>query len=198
MSDWSAAILAGGRATRLGGVVKPLLEVGGATILARQAAVLATLGVEPVLVAPAAAPFAGLPYRVVADVVTGSALGALYTALASATTAHVLVLAGDLPFVTAPFLAHLVARRHDADAVVPAPHGRWQPLCAIYATAAAPALRAQLDRGQLRVTDAVATLRVTLVDDATLATFDHRDRLLLNVNTPGDHESAQHGAIAGD
>lgn len=198
MSDWSAAILAGGRGTRLGGVVKPLLEVDGATILTRQAAALASLGVEPVLVSPDAGPFAGLPYRVVADVVAGGALAGLYTALATATTSYVLVLAGDLPFVTAPFLAYLVARRHQADAVIPAPGGRWQPLCAIYASATAPTLRAQIDRGQLRVTSAVATLRVALIDDAALATFDRGHRLLLNVNTPGDHESARRGASADD
>jgi molybdopterin-guanine dinucleotide biosynthesis protein A len=198
MSDWSAALLVGGRGRRLGGQTKPLLAVEGATILERQLAACATLGITPTLVAPDGRPFAGLPHPIVRDAVDAGALGALYTALVTASTAYVLVVAGDLPFVTAPFLAHLVSRRHAHDAVVPAPAGRPQPLCAVYSTAIAPRLGRRIEAGQLRVTDALADLRVDLVDDAALAAFDRGGRLLLNVNTPKDHELARYFAALGD
>lgn len=191
MADWSAAVLAGGRARRLGGVAKPLLAVGGRTVLARQAAALRALGATPRLVTPLGEPYASSGFAIVPDLVDAGALGALYTALATADTRYVLVLAGDLPFVTAPFLASLLEQRHAWEAVVPAPGGRWQPLCAVYDVAVAPALRARLDAGAWRVVDAVAALRVGVVDDAALAAFDRDGRLLLNLNTPDDEATAR-------
>lgn len=186
MHDWSAAILAGGRGRRLDGRTKPLVDLHGRSPLVRQAAALAPLGVTPRLIAPDPAPFAGLPYEVVADAVAAGALGALYTAVVTSPTDYVLVLAGDLPFVTTAFLEALLARRHRADAVVPQPDGRWQPLCAVYHRHVEATLRARIDTGRWRVTDALEDLRVAAFTATDLAAFDPDGRLLLNVNTPDD------------
>jgi molybdenum cofactor guanylyltransferase len=191
MHTWSAAILAGGRGRRLDGRTKPLVELApGDTMLARQVAALAALDVVPRLITPDPAPFAGLPFEVVPDLVAAGALGALYTAVATSPTPYVLAIAGDLPFVTAPFLAALIARREDADAIVPRPGGRWQPLCGVYHRDVAPRLRDRIDRGHWRVTDALEDLTVGAMTDADLAPFDRDGRLLLNVNTPEDLQAA--------
>lgn len=191
MLTWSAAILAGGRGRRLDGRTKPLVELApGQTILSRQVAALATLGAVPRLIAPDAVLFAGLPFEVVPDLVAAGALGALYTAVATSPTPYVLAIAGDLPFVSAPFLAVLLARRGEAEAVVPRPGGRWQPLCGVYHRDVAPRLKERIARGQWRVTDALDDLSVAEVTDADLAPFDPDGRLLLNVNTPDDLRAA--------
>ncbi len=196
MEAWSAAVLAGGRGRRLDGRTKPLVDLHGRTILSRQVEALAHLGVVPRLIAPDAAPYAALPFEVVPDLVAAGALGALYTAVATSATPHVLVVAGDLPFLTGRFLGALVARRADADAIVPRPGGRWQPLCAVYHRDVAARLRVRIDRGQWRVTDALEDLTVHAVDDLELAPFDPDGRLLLNVNTPDDLRLAtDHAAL---
>ncbi|MCC6990926.1 MAG: molybdenum cofactor guanylyltransferase [Acidobacteria bacterium] len=197
MPTWSAAILAGGRGRRLDGRTQPLVELApGHTMLARQAATLATLGAVPRLIAPDAAPFAGLPFAIVPDLVAAGALGALYTAVATSPTPYVLAIAGDLPFVTAPFLAALLARRGEAEAIVPRPGGRWQPLCGVYHRDVAPRLRDRIDRGHWRVTDALEDLTVGAMTDTDLAPFDPDGRLLLNVNTPEDLQVAtRHAAL---
>lgn len=177
--------------------MKPLVAIAGRSILDRQVAALAALGVTPRLIAPDVTPFAASGLEVTADLVDAGALGALYTALATARTSYVLVIAGDLPFVTAPLLAALVDRRHEADAVIPAPGGRPQPLCAVYATTAAPALATAIADGRLRVTDAVAPLRRCVLDDTALAAFDADGRLLLNVNTRDDEAAARRFAGEG-
>jgi molybdopterin-guanine dinucleotide biosynthesis protein A len=197
MLTWSAAILAGGRGRRLDGRTKPLVELApGQTILARQVAALAALGAVPRLIAPDAAPFAGLPFDVIPDLVAAGALGALYTALATSPTPHVLAIAGDLPFVSAPFLGLLLARRGEAEAIVPRPGGRWQPLCGVYHRDVAPRLKDRIAQGLWRVSDALDDLTVAEVTDADLAPFDPDGRLLLNVNTPDDLRAAtRHTAL---
>jgi molybdopterin-guanine dinucleotide biosynthesis protein A len=197
MMTWSVAILAGGRGRRLDGRTKPLVELApGHTMLARQVEALAALGAVPRLIAPDGAVFAGLPFEVVPDLVAAGALGALYTAIATSPTPYVLAIAGDLPFVSAPFLAALVARRGEAEAIVPRPGGRWQPLCGVYHRDVAPRLRNRIDRGQWRVTDALEELTVGAMTDAELTPFDPDGRLLLNVNTPEDLRVAtRHAAL---
>lgn len=193
MSTWSAAILAGGRARRLGGRTKPLLEVGGISILARQQAVFASLGVVPRLVAPDPAPLAGCGLAIIADDGTTGPLGALCTALDTAETAVVVVLAGDMPFVTAGFVQALLAAIQDHEAAIPrtGPAG-WHPLAAAYRRTAAPRLRAALEAGERRVVTAVTVLETAVLDDGVLAALDPDGTLLCNVNTPDDYARARH------
>lgn len=183
--SWSAAILAGGQARRLGGQDKRALDVRGTRMLERQLGALTPLTTRVVCVGGTPAAAAGL--ACVPDLMPGlGALGGLYTALATATTERVLVLACDLPFVTAPFLAFLLGVDPEADAVVPVPASGPQPLCAVYRTRAAAALKAAIDAGDRRVRDAVGRLAPRWIDERALRPFDADGRLLLNVNTPDD------------
>lgn len=181
----SAAILAGGLARRLGGQDKSALIVDGARLLDRQRAALRPLTSDIVLIGYRGETPAPLPVEPDRWPGTG-ALGGLVTALTAAHSERVLILASDLPFITAPFLAFLAAIDPAADAVVPVADGRWQPLCAVYATRTAERLRSLLERGDRAVIEAVATLKPRLVGPEALAPFDSAGRLLANINTPDD------------
>jgi molybdopterin-guanine dinucleotide biosynthesis protein A len=182
---WSAAILAGGRARRLGGQDKSALIVDGVRLLDRQLAALHSLTDTILLVGyPGLAPASCV---VVPDHRPGTGpLGAISTALSAATTERVLIVAVDLPFLTTAFLEFLARADEDADAVVPVSGGRWQPLCAMYRRRAAPVLDAAIDRGELAVHAAVARLNPTLIAGDSLAPFDPEHRLFVNINTPDD------------
>jgi molybdopterin-guanine dinucleotide biosynthesis protein A len=196
---WTAAILAGGQARRLGGLDKSALAVGAAggaptSILERQLAVLRGLTPHILIVAREDSPARTVTVPVVCDRVAGAgALGGLYTALMDAPTEQVVVIACDMPFVTAPFLAHVAALGADpaVDAVVPRDARGQHPLCASYRRRAAAALKRRIDLHQLRVLDALSDLTVRDLGPAELAPFDPDDRLLLNVNTPEDYTRAQ-------
>src|SRR5436305_1449067 len=103
----SLAILAGGHATRFGGRDKSALVVGGATILDRQLAELGPLTNDIMIVARAGVRVTaprGARVREIADIVPGSGpLGGIHAALSGARTDAVLVIACDMPYVTAPF-----------------------------------------------------------------------------------------------
>jgi len=188
---FSVALLVGGRGRRLGGADKSALLVGGRTILERQIA--AARSVTPSVLAVTSAPDSAHAGRVpvVPDLFPESgALGALVTALVHTPSDIAVVVAGDMPFVTGPFLQWLATRLGDADAVLPCDAGGCHPLCAAYHRRAAAPLTRAVESGVRRVQEAVGTLRHIAVDPVEYREFDPDGRLLLNINTPGDYHAA--------
>ncbi len=116
---FTTAILAGGQARRLGGIDKASLRVGSDTILGSQLTLLRRLTPHILIVSNDIPRFADAGVPVVPDAVAGTgALGGPYTALVHAPTDPVLVIACGMPFLTAPFLTHLVNGLGDAEAIV--------------------------------------------------------------------------------
>ncbi len=187
----AAAILAGGRARRLGGHPKPLLAVGGRRIIDRLLAA-ARAAVDHVFIVtndPAGYESLGVP--VVTDVRPGAgALGGIYTALLRSPARQTLVLAGDLPFVSPAFLRHLAARGREVDLAIARTRAGYEPLCASYSRACADPIRRLLDAGRFKAAD-VAGLEVRVLElgPAELEAFDP-DVVFFNVNTPDDYARA--------
>lgn len=187
----TAAILVGGSARRFHGTVKSALMVGDRTILDRQRAALRDAGIDDLLLVGrwAGAPVPGV--RHMPDVVeTGGALGGLYSALLVATTPVVLVLAGDLPFVTGALIRELATLGED-DVVVPRTDDTWHPLCAAYHRRVATGLKRRLDAGAWRISEALAEMHVRGVSIDRLRHLDSDGMLLMNLNTPDDHQHAE-------
>lgn len=189
------AIIAGGRATRLGGAAKGLLEVGGRRILDRLVdACREASGGLPLLVAND--PGAGSWHpdlRVVPDArPAGGALAGLYTAVVEA-PAPVVCVAWDMPFVPVALLRALAAGLASHDACLPASGGRRgvEPLCAAYGPACAPPMREALDRGDLRAIAFHDGVRVTVLPEERVAVFGDPARLFFNVNTAEDLAAAR-------
>jgi molybdenum cofactor guanylyltransferase len=192
MISWTAAILAGGQARRLGGIDKSALVVGARSILDRQLTLLGGLTRHLLIVTNDRSRVLPVGVPVVVDRIGGAgALGGLYTALVEAPTEQVLVIGCDMPFLTAQFLQFLVERGRNTDAAIPRDeHGR-HPLCASYARRTAPHFHARIKAGDLRIGEALMDLTVCEVGPGDLAPFDRDGRLLLNVNTPEDYQRAR-------
>ena len=179
----TALILAGGRASRLGGAEKPALLVGGETIFARQVRVLAPRVTEILVAANAdSALYAG--HRVVPDRIEGvGPLAGIAAGLAACTTPWLVVVAGDMPDLAGALIDRLCgAIAPGCDAVGIRIGGLPEPLCcALRVAAARPALDAMLAAGR-RKASALLTdhgLLVAWIDDADPA-------WLKNINTPDD------------
>ncbi len=172
----NAAILAGGRARRLGGLAKGLLEVGGEPILAR----LMRLLPGAFVVADDAAPYARFGVRVVGDVIPGKgAPGGVHAALVHAAPGWVFVAACDLPALDAGVIDGLRPRLADQDAVLWRAGDYLQPLAGFWHTRAEPRIRRALEAGSPGFRTIAAALDVTVVDAPSAAPF-------FNVNTPED------------
>lgn len=185
----TGVILAGGRASRFGGRPKGLESVGGARIVDRVAAALRA-ACDPLLLV-AHAPDAGdwLPgVRVVGDVHREmGALGGLHAALWHA-RAPVLVVAWDMPFVTATLLQALLALgRSGARAALPRhPDGHVEPLCAYYDDACVHDAEALLLAGERQAAALGRAVDAAMLDGDLLAALGDPRTLLASVNTPDE------------
>lgn len=184
------AIIAGGQATRMGGVPKGLLQVGGARILDRLiGACEEACGGPPLLVANAPdAPGWRPGLRVVPDATPGGGvLAGLYSAVLAA-PAPVVCVAWDMPFVPAGLLAALAEGLAGHDACLPASGGRRgvEPLCAAYGPACAGPMAEALARGDLRAIAFHGGIRVRILSEEQVRRHGDPARLFFNVNTADD------------
>ncbi|HYG68469.1 MAG TPA: NTP transferase domain-containing protein, partial [Anaeromyxobacteraceae bacterium] len=119
LSDTTGALVAGGRATRMGGIVKGLLLLDGEPIAARTLRLFRTRFADALIVANDPGPWTALGAAIVPDAIPGKgAPGGLHAALAAARTEWVFAAGCDMPFVSEAGIALLADLRDGADAVV--------------------------------------------------------------------------------
>lgn len=191
----SAAILAGGKASRFGGQNKAALVVDGRPILDRLVAELAAVdGLAEIAIVGGTAIHPGA--RSIADLVADCGpLGGIHAALSVLTREAgdaVLVVACDMPYVTRAFVTELFDRVENVDIVVPQTPRGYHPLCAVYTRACLEAIARRLAERRLKVTDLFADVRTRVVVPADDVDDVRGHELLANVNTPGEF-AALHG-----
>ena len=186
----AAAILAGGRAERMGGRNKAALTIDGTRIVDRQLAVLRRIADPIFVVGGEAARFADLGLQIVPDLLPGAgALGGIYTAIVSSPRPRTLVVACDMPFLTVELMERLVYDT-TAELVIPRSARGYEPLCAVWSSGAAPVLRRRIERGLLTAA-VVDDLQVEVIGPEVLASCDPHGLLFVNVNTLHDYERAR-------
>jgi molybdopterin-guanine dinucleotide biosynthesis protein A len=177
---FSGYVLAGGRSTRMGRD-KALLPFGRATLLDHVAQCVHQSAGNVTVIGPPER-YAAFGYPVVADHVENSGpLGGLFTALSITPSDWNLIVACDMPGLTAHFLDSLLhaAESSPADCLVPSKTGRAEldPLCAVYHRRCLSAAKAALDRNLLKMQDFVSSLHLSIWPVPNSG-------LLENVNTP--------------
>jgi molybdenum cofactor guanylyltransferase len=187
----SAAILAGGRATRFGGRDKGALVVEGRSIVERQLAELSTIVDDIMLVgarAGGAQAFQASGCRAIADIVPGCGpLGGLHAALTAMRGDRLFVVACDMPYVDAAFADYLLSLAGDAAVVVPQTDRGYHPLCAVYTRACLEPIAARLAERRLALRDLFTDVPTRVVMPAEISRFGAPSRLLANVNTPDEY-----------
>jgi molybdopterin-guanine dinucleotide biosynthesis protein A len=196
----TGVVLAGGAATRYGGLPKGLERVGGRRIIDRVADALADATDDLLLVANHDDAPSWLPgVAVQRDIVPNAGgLGGIHAALHRAQNA-VLVVAWDMPFVPAALLRRLRELGDAADVAVPESGSRRgvEPLCAFYAPACLPAIQRSLANDDLRVVGFHGDVRVARLPADEVSAFGDPGLLFMNENTPDELALAEaHAATA--
>ena len=109
-------------------------------------------------------------------------LGGILTALHHTSADWNLIVACDMPELSAQFLERLLVVTASTDSAIVLPYGvdgRPEPLCAVYHRRALPDLEAAFARGVRKVTAAMEGIPIARFDVTEVAVFQ-------NVNTPED------------
>ncbi|GGL09202.1 NTP transferase domain-containing protein [Nocardia jinanensis] len=177
-------VLAGGRASRMGGVDKPGLVVGGRSMLETALAAVAPLG-RTVVVGPPR-PALGGHILQTREPEPGSgpvaAVAAGLAALGAGPASHIVVLAADLPFLTDSAISELLRHSADFDAVFAADvSGRPQYLIGVWRTESLAARLGELD---------------TVINQPMKVLVPHRTNIVAlpgvdDCDTPGEIDAAR-------
>jgi len=185
----AAFILAGGRSSRMGSD-KALLPLRGATLVEHVMAQVHSVTSNITLVGNSKRHI-NLGYPVIEDRFVGCGpLAGIHAALATTNCDWNLILACDMPEVTAGFLCQLMehAESGSCDAVIPVPPGGIpEPLCAVYHRRCEGVIANALQNGIRKVTGVLAGLKVDYWP------VPHPN-FFRNLNTPQEWASYSHDA----
>lgn len=182
----TAAILAGGPAKRMKGVVKPNLLLGGKTIMERSFSVLRDLFSELIIVTNSPEEFS--EYNgclIIGDYLKGiGPLGGIHSALKTASGDAVFIFAGDMPLLDSELIKKQTALYSElgCDILVPRIGAATEPLHSIYSRSLLIKLEDYLASGGSRaVRDFYQVADVQFMDLGT-----EMNSKFLNINTPSD------------
>jgi molybdopterin-guanine dinucleotide biosynthesis protein A len=181
----AGVIVAGGRASRMGGRDKAFAAVGGQPIAVRTVRLFRELFPQVLVATNRPGRFSGLDVEIVSDVHPGCGpLAGIHAALLASRHPHVFVAACDMPGLDAGVIRFLLDRIGDADAIVP----RWEedvePLHAVYSVACLPAMEGSLRARRHALRDFLRDVRVDYVSERELRALRGAAASLVNVNTP--------------
>ena len=183
----AGAILAGGKASRLGGEPKGLPGAGPeSSVIENEIRELSAAGINNILIVTNdPEPYRTLKREVIMDLRPGlGPLGGIEAALSyySGRFDVTFILPCDLPGITAREITSLLTGFMEAEAsvaVAVSERFSWEPLCAVVNNDVLPAISKAIDEGKRKVREVWKDLGVVLVHFPDPAPF-------FNVNTPAD------------
>jgi molybdopterin-guanine dinucleotide biosynthesis protein A len=181
----AGVILAGGRASRMGGRDKAFAAVDGEPIVVRTVRLFRELFPQVVVVTDRPERYAVLGVETVADRFPESGpLAGVHAGMQASRHPYIFVAGCDMPGLDPDAIRFLLGRIDTADAVVPCWKDDIEPLHAVYAVRSLPVVESSLRRGQVALRDFLPLVTVDYVREAELRGVRGAARSLTNVNTP--------------
>lgn len=186
------AILAGGKATRLGGINKALIEIEGETIISRIHRVLSPICCEVIIISNQSQVDYRIPANIYPDIIENCGpLGGIHSALHHSSNQTVLVVSCDMPFISANIANQLldayIKNQPKVDAIIPTLNGFNEPLLAVYSKQLFTKISEILsDRKGHRITDLLDSCNTIKVD---IEASPENIRSFTNINTFDDYNT---------
>lgn len=186
------AILAGGKATRLGGVNKALIEIEGETIISKIHRALSPICNEVLIISNQTQTDYRIPANIYPDIIENCGpLGGIHSALHHSSNEMVLVVSCDMPFISTKIanllLDAYIKNQPNVDAVIPTLNGFNEPLLAIYSKRLSSQISEILsDRKGHRITDLIDNCNTIKVD---IEASPENIKSFTNINTFDDYNT---------
>jgi molybdopterin-guanine dinucleotide biosynthesis protein A len=179
---------------------KGLLDFGGVPLIVRTARLLQPLVAE-VTVVGSPTRYAKFGLRAIADQAQAQhgvespgcgPLAGIATALSATHLPWNLIVACDLPYLSAKWVDWLLSRAlcSRCEAVVPRTERGWEPLAAVYRRECGAPIAGALAHGVRKVSDVIEKLGVEFVYPREWRHADSGGLVLRNMNAPEDYEEA--------
>lgn len=197
MMKTTGIIMAGGKSSRMG-TNKALLKIDGKTVIERIADELQKCVDEIIVVTNHFDDYRFLGYPMVEDIYKEMGpMGGIHAGLLASTTEKNLVVACDMPFISADLGRFLLTQLDNYQVVVPEIEDQFHPLFAGYKKELAPIIEEALKENQLRIRYFFKQLKTKTIylEDITKEniTFNHEN--VYNMNYPDDYEQAKNFVI---
>jgi molybdopterin-guanine dinucleotide biosynthesis protein A len=164
LAEASAAILAGGKSSRMG-QDKSLLPVRGQPLIHRIYEQLASRFDDILISTNEPEKYAFLGAGTVPDRVAGKGpLMGIASAVEAARHERVFVTACDIPVIDLDAVARMLVLAEDFDCVIPLSSVGHEPLFAVYRKSAVPAMHAVLEAGERRISAVFSRVRTRFYD----------------------------------
>jgi molybdenum cofactor guanylyltransferase len=193
-----AIILSGGNSRRMG-TNKALLPISEKPNIERMKDELYKNFEDMILVTNHQKVYEFLKIKMVSDHYPGKGpLAGIHAGLMAANHEVNLVVACDMPFVSAGLGAILVENLREYDAVVPIIGGTKHPLFAVYRKKIVEKIKSCLENDSLRMIHLLDNLNVLYMTEEDLQTFtkESLEQIFFNMNHPEEYEWAKRKAEA--
>jgi molybdopterin-guanine dinucleotide biosynthesis protein A len=190
----TVVIQAGGMSARMGEdkALKPFL---GRPLIQRVIDTLMPIADEMIVTTNRPSDYEFLNLRLIPDLKPGrGALGGLYTAIASANSPLVAVVACDMPFASKTLFegARSLMVREDADVVIAKTDEGYEPFHALYRRdTCLPAIVSAIEADQWKVIAWLPSVKVRTLSPDEVKSFDPSGLCFWNLNTPEEFAEAE-------
>ncbi|WP_316572189.1 molybdenum cofactor guanylyltransferase [Neobacillus sp. YIM B06451] len=188
----AAILLSGGKSSRMG-TNKALLKINEKTNIERIRDELLKLFDEVILVTNEPEEYRFLHLKTVTDEYPGRGpLAGIHAGLKASSFDANLVVACDMPFISAELAENMVKNLGHYDAVVPVIGGRQHPLFAVYQKSIMEVAEECIEKGTLRLKQMFEHLNVLFLTEGDLETYSngYLERIFFNMNNPEEYELA--------
>jgi molybdopterin-guanine dinucleotide biosynthesis protein A len=193
-------LLSGGKSSRMG-TNKALLKINEQPNIARIKAELQSVVTDMILVTnePQVYQFLNLP--IATDEYPGQGpLAGIHAGLKASPCDLNVVVACDMPFVSATLAESMLDSVSNYDAVIPVLNGKQQPLFAVYRKGIFEKIEKCIEEKKLRIQHLLDEIDVLYLSGDKLQSCmeENLDRVFFNMNDPEDYEQAKKWAELGE
>ena len=178
-------ILAGGKASRMGGREKSFLKISKGTLIGIQLSALRKILKKIIIVTNSPQRYRNLKQvELVSDVIADiGPLGGIYSGLLASKSFYNFVVACDMPFINTELIRHMFKKAPGYDMVIPKVDGRYEPLFCIYSRNCIIPISRMVQRDAFKIKDLLPFVKAYEITKKDVLCYGSPERIFANINT---------------
>ncbi|MCL0032720.1 molybdenum cofactor guanylyltransferase [Peptococcaceae bacterium] len=189
--NFSAAVLAGGKSSRMG-TDKAFLEIKHCCMIDRVLSELRKITDDILIITNNLEKYNYRDVYICKDIYQDvGPIAGIHSALVHSQKQAVLIVACDMPFIKASLAKYLVDNLKDYDAVVPVINSFFEPLFAVYKTSCIPYIEQYIEHGKRKISGFFSLINLKCIDERHISSIVDPNIAFYNVNTPKELKLAK-------